>query len=367
MTERLPVHTDEIDAEWLTDALRHGGWAPGRPELTVVELEIEPFGEGFAFLGSLARLRPTYEGPARGPESLILKLPTTSEGGRQVGKLLNTWWREAMFYAHLAEQLPPTVSVPHCVFNGVDIEQDRYALILADLAPAEPGDQVKGATLAEISAAVDALGSYHATWWGRPRPEKLSWVPTIAHRKGAANLQAAVEGSLDRFAARFGAGLPSASMDILNRFAPHLGEWLISMSRRPMTIGHADYRLENLLFHPGGGVTIIDWQTAMYTGGATDLAFLLGTSMDTELRREHEEHLLQRYLTALRVHDVPEDLLGHVVDDYCSSMLWWMGMLANNLSAIETPDARSVALFDAMLSRLHAAAIDLEAGRFIPS
>ena len=35
-------------------------------------------------------------------------------------------------------------------------------------------------------------------------------------------------------------------------------------------------------------------------------------------------------------------------------------MLANNLSSIETPDARSAALFDAILTRLYSAAIDAE-------
>jgi hypothetical protein len=41
-----------------------------------------------------------------------------------------------------------------------------------------------------------------------------------------------------------------------------------------------------------------------------------------------------------------------------------MGMLANNLSNIETPDERSRSLFEAMLTRLYAAAIDVDSGRF---
>jgi hypothetical protein len=42
-----------------------------------------------------------------------------------------------------------------------------------------------------------------------------------------------------------------------------------------------------------------------------------------------------------------------------------MSMLANNLSSIETPDARSTALFDAILTRLYSAAIESECGRFV--
>ena len=41
-----------------------------------------------------------------------------------------------------------------------------------------------------------------------------------------------------------------------------------------------------------------------------------------------------------------------------------MGMLANNLSNIETPDERSRGLFEAMLTRLYTAALDVDSGRF---
>ena len=56
---------------------------------------------------------------------------------------------------------------------------------------------------------------------------------------------------------------------------------------------------------------------------------------------------------------------GHVREDYQQAHLWWMGMLANNLSTIDTPDDESRNLFEAMLTRLYSAALDADSGRFL--
>ena len=90
--------------------------------------------------------------------------------------------------------------------------------------------------------------------------------------------------SLPRFVERFGDLLPDEGLGLLHAFVPRLGEWRNDLLDRPLTIAHADYRLENMLFHPDGEVAVIDWQTAMYTGGPTDLSFFLATNLNRDHR-----------------------------------------------------------------------------------
>ena len=359
-----PDDLAELTPEWLTEAINDGGLCEGIEDAEVTSLTVESLGAGTAFLGDLARLTVTYsDSNCSAPQRLIAKVPTNDPGGRSVGQMLNVWWREAMFYARLA----PLVDAPvaRCVFNGADPDNGRYLLILADLHPDAPGDQVAGATQDQAEAAVEALARFHAPWWGRPRSDEVAWVPGLDRPGTSDALQAAMMASFDRFVSRFGDTLPDEQLDWHRRFIPRLGQWRAGVAERPLTIAHADYRLENMLFSTDGTVTVLDWQTAMYTGGPTDLSFFLATNLPIELRRDTEAELVGLYVETLHRTGVDPSLTTTVREDYEHAHLWWMGMLGNNLSSIETPDERSAALFDAMLQRLYAAAGDADCGRFV--
>jgi hypothetical protein len=365
-SSKVPQVIGDINAAWLTSALRDGGRNDGIEGVEVDHVDVEPFGEGTAFLGSLARLHVIYSGETSGaPTSLIAKLPTTEPDAYQVGSFLRVWFREAMFYAHLASQLPVGVSVPTCRFNYVDERTGHTVLLLDDMAPAKAGDQLVGASVGQARAAVVALAQFQSTWWGKPRTEALDWVPGIDNPTSPAGLQGAMRGSIDAFDARYSNVLPAESIALNRTFINVVDRWLVGVAQRPLTIAHADYRLENLLFDPDDAVTIVDWQTAMYTGGVTDLAFLLATSVDTEVRRNVEQELINTYVEELAAHGVEPDLLRHVDTDYRGSMLWWMAMLGNNLANVEPTDARGAALFNTMLTRLHTAALDLDSASIL--
>ena len=361
MSFELPTDLDGLTPTLLTEALRDGGRAEGTPDVEVVAAEIEPIAVGTAFLGQLARVTLDYAGGTPLPRQMIAKLPTNDPGGRAVGEMLNVWARESAFYARLAPQI--ATPVPPCRANFV--EESSALLLLDDLHPAAAGDQVAGADETQARAAVVALAELHAPFWGRPRTPDLQWVPGLDMPGTSDALGAAMTAALPRFVDRFGARLPDQGLDWLHAFVPRLGEWRTGLLDRPLTIAHADYRLENMLFDHTGAVTVIDWQTAMYTGGPTDLSFFLATNLDVELRRRLEDDLIEQYCETLHAGGVDPTTTTHVSDDYRTAHLWWMGMLANNLSSIETPDERSAALFDAMLTRLYAAAVDGDSGAWL--
>ena len=361
MIDHLPDDPTQLTAESLTSLFRDGGLAPSNPGVEVVSVTAEPLAEGSAFLGSLARLNITWADPDTVlPNRFVAKFPTRDPGGRTVGKMLNVWAREAQFYAHLAPLVP--TPVPACRANF--ISGDRAVLLLDDMYPASPGDQLVGASADQAHAAVEALAQLHAPFWGSSRTSAVEWVPGLDAPGTSEALGTAIAASLPRFVERFGDLLPDRGLGWLHAFVPELGRWRDDVLSKPLTIAHADYRLENMLFGSDGDITVIDWQTAMFTGGATDVSFFLATNLEVDLRRSMESELVSAYVDTLVGHGVDVSTTHHIRDDYEYAHLWWMGMLANNLSSIETPDERSKNLFETMLTRLYSAAVDVDSGRF---
>lgn len=337
---------DEIDAAWLGSAL-------GRP---VDRLVRTPLGDGVGFLGDLARLEVEFADGGSG--RMIAKIPTTDAGGRAVGRLLDVWRREHRFYVDLAPDLGDIV--PRCRLALGDEEQDRWLLVLDEIHPARPLDQLAGAPRPDVEEVVDALADLHGRFDDRTGGSP-SWMPGIG--SGTAHLlRDAVVGSLPAWEDRFGSVLPTGFDAVLHDFAPRLDRWLASQAERPLTLAHADVRIDNLVFPERGHVRLVDWQTAMRTNGVTDVAILLATSTTVDDRRAWEDDLLLRYRDGVARHgvDLEPDRLRR---DYAESFLWWSSMFANNLSTIDPPPGRGPELFDSMISRTAQAATDHEAGR----
>jgi hypothetical protein len=286
---------------------------------------------------------------------LVAKLPTDDPGGRLVGRSLDVWARESRFFADIAPRC--LARVPVCYYNGADRAADRWALLLEDCGPGQPADQVAGATAAQAEAAVDALADLHRPFHGRPLP--FAWLPGF-HRPGFGPLQAAMATAVPAFTARFGDHVPSRTLSWLVGFVDQLPDWAAGQGAQPLTLVHADYRLDNLLYAADGSVTILDWQTALWGPGAMDLASFLATSLTTADRRTHEGALVDRYASGVGAkHDEVE--VG-----YRACLLWWMAIFANNLSRIDPADARGTHLFDHMIARTFTAADDWDAGRLLP-
>lgn len=340
----VPVDFDDVTPAWVADALG----------IEVAGVTVEPFGAGTAFLGRLARVVVDHTTDL--PGRFVLKLPTDDPGGRRVGRMLNTWQRESMFYDLLAPHVGD--AVPAAFYNGADPERDRWALLLADFHPWTSGDQVAGATPAEARTAVEQLARIHAPWWGTPRTDLTGWLPGI-DQPAVTGLQDAIVAAVPRFEDRYGDLLPPEPTARLRRFAPTVRAFLDELATTPLTVTHADYRVENLLFSPDGDrVAVIDWQTAMVSAGATDLSFFLATNLDVDHRRADEDELVALYIETLHAEGVDPALTRRVGEQYRTTMLWWMGMLANNLSTIDPPDERGRQLFEAMLTRLWTAVSD---------
>ncbi|HEX4863562.1 MAG TPA: oxidoreductase family protein, partial [Acidimicrobiales bacterium] len=113
------------------------------------------------------------------------------------------------------------------------------------------------------------------------------------------------------------------------------------------------YRLDNLLFDPlTGEVTAVDWQTAAIGPPLRDVAYFLGTSLQTEDRRSNEEELVRQYHSALIDRAVAGYSLDQCWNDYRLGQL--QGPMITVIGCIHAAAARtkqSDAMFLAMARR----------------
>ncbi|MDT5049658.1 MAG: hypothetical protein QOG75_5556, partial [Mycobacterium sp.] len=68
----------------------------------------------------------------------------------------------------------------------------------------------------------------------------------------------------------------------------------------PMTLLHGDSHLGNTYSQPNGRSGLLDWQVIWRGPGLREVTYWMITGLDSDVRRDHERDLLQRYLDGLR-------------------------------------------------------------------
>ena len=100
-----------------------------------------------------------------------------------------------------------------------------------------------------------------------------------------------------------------------------IGPWLLARQER-FGLVHGDYRLDNLMFTPGGPeVAAVDWQTLSLALPARDLSYLVATSLSPEDRSAHERDIVVAYHQALVGFGIADYPLELCWEDYVFAML----------------------------------------------
>ncbi|MGO8877086.1 MAG: phosphotransferase family protein [Acidimicrobiales bacterium] len=344
----------ELTPAWLTSALAASVTIEGE---RVLDVGIGAIGTGQ--MCQCARLSVRYDRPSQAPASMVIKLPALDETSRATARVLRSYENEVRFY----QQLAPTLSVrtPAVFHADIDVDTARFVLLLEDLAPAEPGDQIAGCLPELAEVAIDELVKLHAARWGDPGLANLEWL----HGDKDVSRQfllALLPGLWDGFRQRYAADLESDVLEAGAALFSNLEGYLL-LDAAPSTVVHGDYRLDNLLFDgtPGGTpIAVVDWQTVSDGPGPHDVAYFIGAGLRPEHRRPVEDELVRRYHGGL---------LAAGVSDYGWERCWtdyrrgtWSGLLmAVAASMLVERTERGDEMFLTMADRHARHALDLEA------
>lgn len=341
-----PQSLTDVTVEWMAGALG----------VALDAITVETIGAGHGFMGELARVTMRSTDP-KVPASVIVKLPTNDPGGRFIGEMMRVWEREHRFYRDVAPQL--NIRVPAALVNILE----PPCLVLEDLAPAVPGDHVAGATLDQAERAIDLLSRHHAAWFEHPLLPSFTWMPGLDDPQ-ILTLADTFAIGWPMFLERFGNELPQRCLRWCEQFVGGIPEWIRTHYDDPITLTHGDFRLDNLFFADDGSVAVIDWQMCMRAPGQTDLVYFCANNLSVEMRRAHEDALIDRYVAGLHAAGVPSDAVNveSVRRGYLEGLLFYAVSFGASLLTIDPSNARGSALFDALVRRTFAAVDDHDVG-----
>ncbi len=341
---------EALTPEWLTAALTASGSLDGT---RVVAADVRPLGTGQ--MCDSVRIGLTYDDPGAGPASLVAKLPAADEGSRATAIMFRSYEKEVRFYQELAGRLP--VRTPRVHYADLDAPTASFVLLLEDLAPAEPGDQLLGCSVEVAATAVAELVNLHAPLWGDPSLTRLDWLHGDPEGRGTLLrdvLPVLWTGFQERYAADLLPHVKQAGDVYFGRLdAGDQGD-------RARTVTHTDYRLDNLLIGPDGTVTVVDWQTCGTGVGPSDVAYFLGAGLAPELRREAEDRIVRGYHAGLLAGGVTGYDWADCWQDYRRGT--WSGLSMAVLASMSVKRTdRGDRMFLAMADRHARHALDLDA------
>ncbi|MCB0993619.1 MAG: phosphotransferase [Acidimicrobiales bacterium] len=344
----------DIDAAWLTEVLRADGLLESA---SVTAMASEPVGAGL--MGACERYHLTLDRPEpEAPSSVIGKFAAADDSVRAF--MGNTGYRnEVCFYEHFAHRL--AVRSPRCSHVAID-DDGWFTLILEDLAPARPGDQLLGCSVEQVHDAVTELVGLHAPLWDAPEladhPCFAAATVTDPELLGA-GISATIPGFLERYAA----ALDADAVDFFHRLAGGSAAWFAA---RPAsrTLVHSDYRPDNLLFGTDAGgppVAVVDWQGLGHGSGLADVAFIVGNALTVDERRANERDLVRAYHDGLCAAGVEGYAWDDCWNDYGLALL--SGMLTTVFGAMYgVRTERGDRMFELMAQRHATQALDLGIG-----
>jgi hypothetical protein len=335
-----------LTPDWMQSALRAAGF-----DVAVTRVDACPVGTGQMSVS--LRARYTVASPVDGlPGSVIVKLPSPDRAVRQLA--CGGYRAEIAFYEELASTV--AIRAPRCHLAVANSDASSFTLVLEDLSPAVPGDQVAGATVNAVAAAARNLAGLHGPRWCDPSLRDARWLRPSGpgpHR-GTAGL---VARALPQLAERLGPALSAADRATLERSAAALPAFLAARPDRFAPI-HGDYRLDNLLFGPGDEVSAVDWQSLSLGLPARDLAYLIGTCLSVADRRAVEADVVGVYWDELVRYGVAGYSRAECFDDYRLGLLHCPLIIVLG-AAYGIRTERGDAMFAAMIQRSCQAIRDL--------
>jgi Ecdysteroid kinase-like family len=268
----FPTRPAEMMPDWLADKL-------GAPAGALCGWTVQQVGTGQmcdSFRLTLDWTNPSPDLPA----TVIAKCPSHDAASRHIAAVTGTYVKEVGWYRELRGAA--AVAAPHCYHAEIADDDVDFILILSDLAPARQGDQLAGVGMAALSPAILEAARLHAMLWNSPQLDAIAWLK----RDNADIVRALFPQLYAGFRQRYAGRLAPEVLDVGAGIVAGLDRWV---TRHPAarTIVHGDLRVDNILFAPDGGACwLVDWQTLGIGSGASDLAYLVGTSIADPAARD---------------------------------------------------------------------------------
>jgi hypothetical protein len=292
-SQPLLRHAADATPEWLTGVLAANGLLDEGTSVT--SFETSPIGTGQ--MADTTRFTLAYDRAGAGPASVVGKFASANEQSRGTGLALRAYEIEVRFYREVAARI--ATRLPAVYAAEIEPETGWFTLLMEDMAGAQQGDQIAACTPDTAAAVLEEMAGLHAPCWEAPDLAALEWLNRNTD-ESAEFLAAMVSSLVPGFLERYADDLTPEYQEVCRVFADHIPAYVALRGDGPRTATHGDFRLDNFLFQAGDPhPVVVDWQTAVWTGAAYDVAYFVGGCLTPEDRRAHQDDLLAHYHDAL--------------------------------------------------------------------
>ena len=349
MVAAIPGSINEVNADWLAEATG----------LKIKTAEIGIIGVGVGVASAVYRAKLTGENC---PASVIIKMPALDEAAVFTSSILRMYIREVRFFKSLAKECP--VITPKSFYGEINEETSHFAMVLEDLVGHRIIDQTLGIGIEDARRAVDALAKIHAKWWGKADglaadgttiafsdpiyPAVLPFVFAEGWEK--------VKKELD---------LSESMLKIGEKFAPEIGNLMLSLMDGPTTLAHGDFRADNMMFTKDNDFILYDFQLIGTGSGAYDLAYFVTQSLTAQDASKYEGELFERWLEGLRANGVTDIDRDRLWLQYRGTALFCLVYPVVASRGMDLNEPRSRALVETMNSRFERAFNELDLAKLI--
>jgi hypothetical protein len=290
------THPDNITPAWLTQVLQHSGL-----DARVDDMHATHVGTGQ--VGENVRFHLTGNGV---PASVIGKFASLDPQSKQTGIDLQNYIREVFFYQTL--QAGVDIQTPHILFADANPQNHDFVIIMEDLAPGKPGDQLAGCSIDEAALALEQLAKLQGPRWGDRSLKPSELLSDSLAPEGAANKQIFYQALEPAFMQRYQERLVPDHVRLVNLVGERLDDSNeMYEGEGPGVLIHVDYRLDNMMFGGPNPLTVVDWQSIALGCPLMDVSYFLGTSLASNLRLKEEQQLVKHYLGVLKSYRVNLD------------------------------------------------------------
>lgn len=348
-----PPSANDITPLWLTEQLK----VAGHPGVEVTQVKASRIGTGQ--VGICLLLELTLAGDTGGvPTSLVAKLPSDDELSRSSAVAMGIYEREVMFYRDLAPRLQ--IALPKIYYSQVAANGADFLILMENLAPAVPGDQLLGCSPQVARAAVLELVGLQAPTWNDAALAQRMVEPADGF---FSDMHALYNQMLPAFVERFAPRLTKDELGIIEALGAHKNAPLFQAIGSPYCLEHRDYRLDNLMIDESQSppkVVVVDWQGLRIGRPLNDVALCLAGGLQPTQRATVEEAILREYhqgLLAAGVRDFSWEDCWH---EYRRASLAGFGLtIISSMVVVQTE--RGDDMFTAMAQRYSRHALDLSA------
>jgi hypothetical protein len=368
VTAAIPSSLADIDATWLTDALKSNETIQ---KARVTSCQIEPIGAGTGLMADLARVHINYNIPEEGaPNTLIAKVPASAPENLLVALTFNFYQREVNFYRYASPI--SCLRTPRPYYLDLDDTGQKFVMLLEDLGPATL-DQVRGATAETSYKAILELAKFHAQFASKLKNGELTWLMDSADPAYVALnsgiYQQALEPALNNFKDHFTPATRKVAEDLYDKIPALMTDRI----EAGLTMIHGDYRLDNMFMgklpprkgFPPEGLAVVDWQICCIAESGFDVGYHM-CNISKEVRRKIELQALKDYYQNLIENGMEKYPYNEFQDRYKRSILFTLLYSISAAGNLDLANERGVALTRTMLDRVLTAIEDHKAGELMP-